>query len=257
MNEQKLFHLDLNHSDGALYAILPGDPGRVERIAAFLDNPVKLAQNREFTTYAGNLDGERILVTSTGIGGPSAAIAVEELYQIGVKTFIRVGTCGGMQTDILSGDAIIPTAAIRMDGTSKEYLPVEYPAAADFNVVSALVNAASKLGVPFHTGVTQSKDSFYGQHSPGRMPVGYELQNKWQAWKQAGCKASEMECAAVFCVTASLGARAGAVLHCIWNQERAAAGLSNPEVLDTMQVIKIAVEALKELIRQDKTKRVY
>lgn len=250
MNEEKLFHLALTKADGAAYAILPGDPGRVEKISAFLQSPQKVAQNREFTTYAGTLNGERVLVTSTGIGGPSAAIAVEELYQIGVRTFIRVGTCGGMQTDVLSGDAVIATAAIRMEGTSREYLPIEYPAAADFNVVSALVDSAKGLELRYHTGVTQSKDSFYGQHSPQRMPIGYELQSKWEAWKAGGCLASEMECAAIFCVAATLGACAGAVLHCIWNQERAAAGLPNPEVHDTEQAIKIAIGAIERLIVQ-------
>ncbi len=252
MNEEKMFHIGLAREDGARYAILPGDPGRVEKIAAFLDNPVFVAQNREYTTYAGTIAGERVLVTSTGIGGPSAAIAVEELYMTGVRTFIRVGTCGGMQTEVLAGDAIVVTAAIRMEGTSKEYLPPEYPAVADFSVTSALVGAAKKLGTRVHTGVAQSKDSFYGQHSPQRMPVSYELLPKWEAWKAAGCLASEMECAALFSVAASLGVRAGAVLHCIWNQERAAQGLPNAQTHDTHQAISIAVEALKTLIEQDK-----
>ncbi|MFA9380423.1 MAG: uridine phosphorylase [Acetanaerobacterium sp.] len=253
MNEGSLFHISLAPADGARYAILPGDPGRVATIAAFLDEPVSVAQNREFTTYAGTLSGERVLVTSTGIGGPSAAIAVEELFMAGVRTFIRVGTCGGMQQSVLAGDVIAVTAAVRMEGTSREYLPPEYPAAADFDVTTALVTAAKRLGARVHTGVTQSKDSFYGQHSPGRMPVGYELLNKWGAWKAAGCLASEMECAAVFSVAESLGARAGAVLHCLWNQERASHGLPNTESYDTEQAIRIAVEAVRALIASDKT----
>ncbi len=251
VNENKMYHIALSPADGAKYAILPGDPGRVEKIAASLNNPVFVASNREYTTYAGTIEGERVLVTSTGIGGPSAAIAVEELYMTGVRTFLRVGTCGGMQTDVLAGDAIAVTAAVRMEGTSKEYLPPEYPAVADFSVTTALVTAAHKLDVRVHTGVAQSKDSFYGQHAPSRMPVGNELLYKWNAWKAAGCLASEMECAALFSVAASLGARAGAVLHCVWNQERAEQGLPGAESHDTQQAIDIAVDALRLLIAQD------
>ncbi len=250
MNKNKMYHIALGLQDGAQYAILPGDPGRVEKIAALLAEPVFVARNREYTTYAGTIAGERVLVTSTGIGGPSAAIAVEELHMIGVRTFIRVGTCGGMQPDVRAGDAVAVTAAVRMEGTSREYLPSEYPAVADFAVTSALVGAANRLGIRVHTGVAQSKDSFYGQHSPQRMPVGYELLDKWGAWKAAGCLASEMECAALFAVAASLGARAGAVLHCVWNQERKAANLPNAEDHDTQKAIQIAIGAIQTLIEQ-------
>ncbi len=251
MNENRLFHLGFAKEQGARYALLPGDPGRVEQIAACLDLPEFVAQHREYTTWAGTLLGERVLVTSTGIGGPSAAIAAEELYMAGARTFVRVGTCGGMQTEVLAGDLIAVTAAVRMEGTSREYLPIEYPAAADFGVTLAILEAARELGARCHTGVAQSKDSFYGQHSPARMPVGYELQSKWNAWRGAGCLASEMECAALFCVAASLGARAGAVLHCIWNQERAAAGLGNAESMDTGLAVHTGAQAIRALIAKD------
>lgn len=250
--KERIYHLELEKNIGARYAILPGDPGRVERIASFLENPKKEASNREFVTYSGTLCGERVLVTSTGIGGPSAAIAMEELTVLGIDTFIRVGTCGGMNLDILGGDIIIPTGAIRMEGTSKEYLPIEFPAVPDFSVISALAEAAEKSGRRFHTGVVQSKDSFYGQHEPKRMPAGPELEYKWQAWKKGGALASEMECAALFCVAACLKVRAGAVLACVWNQERAAAGLDNSDALDTGFAIETAIEALKTLIKKDK-----
>lgn len=253
--KERIYHLELTEEKAARYAIIPGDPGRVERIAAFLDNPQKEAQNREFTTYSGYLLNTRVLVTSTGIGGPSAAIAMEELNALGTDTFIRVGTCGGMQTEVLSGDLIVPTGAIRMEGTSKEYLPIEFPAVPDFSLVSALTRAAETLKYASHTGVVQSKDSFYGQHEPSRMPVGSELEYKWKAWCKAGCLASEMECAALFCVAASLKARAAAVLTCVWNQERAAKGLSNPDSFDNESAIKTAVEALKTVIAADKAKK--
>ncbi len=251
-HESTMFHIHLSPRQGAGYAILPGDPGRVEKIAVCLENPTPVAVNREFTTWSGTLEGKRVLVTSTGIGGPSASIAMEELIQCGVHTFLRVGTCGGMQPEILSGDVIIPTGAIRMEGTSKEYLPLEFPAVAHYDIVSSLVQAASSLQAGFHTGVIHSKDSFYGQHNPRSMPVGQELLEKWEAFRKGGALASEMECAALFSVAAARKVRAGAVLACIWNQEREKLGLENPEVLDTSSAIRIAVEALRLLIRQDK-----
>lgn len=254
MNETKMFHLDLRPEDGAEYAILPGDPGRVPKIAAYLKDAKPVAYNREFQTWSGTLCGERVLVTSTGIGGPSAAIAIEELAGIGVKTMLRVGTCGGMQLPVQGGDLVISTGAIRFEGTSREYVPIEFPAVPDYGVTAALVQAAAELGFSYHTGVTQSKDSFYGQHSPERMPASDELLYKWEAWKKAGCLASEMECAALFITTAVLGCKSGCVLNAIWNQERAKAGLPNPEVNDTTDAIKTAVRALEILINNKPAK---
>ena len=249
---KKMYHIGLLPEQGAHYAILPGDPGRVEKIAAYLDDPRPVARNREFTTWCGALGGERVLVTSTGIGGPSASIAVEELCQCGVHTLLRVGTCGGMQQEVLPGDLIVATGAIRMEGTSREYLPLEYPAVPSFDAVQTLTQATKRLRFRCHTGVVQSKDSFYGQHSPQKLPVAKQLEEKWQAWIQGGCLASEMECAALFSVAAVRRMRAGAVLLCLWNQERAAAGIQEAEQHDTSPAIRTAVEALKLLIAQDK-----
>jgi len=251
---EPLYHIGFDNSHGATYAILPGDPGRVEKIASFLDEPTFHHQNREYTTWIGKLSGEKVLVTSHGIGGASTAIAVEELYQTGVRTFLRVGTCGGMAEEVMGGDLVIATAAIRQDGTSKEYVPIEFPAVADLEVTNALVQAAKNLGHSYHTGIVQCKDSFYGQHSPDRMPIGYELQEKWQAWIRAGCLASEMESATLYIVASYLRARAGCVLSTVWNQERAAKGLSNPECHDTSRAIQAAVEAVRTLIAADKQK---
>ena len=189
---EPMYHVGFDDSHGAKYAILPGDPGRVEKIAAFLENPRFHCQNREYTTWLGELLGERVLVMSTGMGGPSTAIGVEELYQTGVRTFIRVGTCGGMAEPVMGGDLVVANAAIRMEGTSKEYVPVEFPAVSHIDVTNALVAAGKALGVTTHCGVVQCKDSFYGQHSPERMPIGDELMAKWRAWIMAGCLASEM-----------------------------------------------------------------
>lgn len=197
------------------------------------------------------MDGVKVSVTSTGIGGPSASIAMEELVMSGADTFIRIGTCGGMQLDVKSGDVVIASGAIRMEGTSREYAPIEFPAVADIRVTNALMQAADELEQKYHIGVVQSKDSFYGQHSPETKPVSYELLNKWEAWKRLGCLASEMESAALFVVASHLKVRAGACFLVMANQEREKEGLDNPVVHDTDMAVQTAVKAIRRLIRQD------
>lgn len=254
---EKMYHVDFDDSHGAAYAILPGDPGRVEKIASYLENPRLYHQNREYTTWLGELTppggggAKTVMVMSTGMGGPSTAIAVEELYQTGVKNFIRIGTCGGMALPIMGGDLVIATGAIRMEGTSKEYVPVEFPAVANLDITNALIEAAKNVNAKWHAGIVQCKDSFYGQHSPERMPAGRELMEKWDAWIKAGCLASEMESAALFIVSQILGARAGCILNVVWNQERERGGLSNPHSHDTGLAIQAAVEAVRILIERD------
>ena len=246
------FHIKCKEGDVGRYCILPGDPGRCEKIAAYFDDPVKVQSNREYTTYTGTLLGEKVSVCSTGIGGPSAVIAMEELAAIGADTFIRVGTCGGIALQVQSDDVVIATGAVRHEGASREYAPIEFPAVADFEVTAALAQAAQDLGLPCKVGVVQCKDSFYGQHSPGRMPVSYALEEKWEAWKRLGVLASEMESAALFTVAAALGVRCGSCFHVIWNQEREKAGLDQTEDHDTDSAVRVAVEALRRLIRAEK-----
>lgn len=242
------YHLQIRKGEIGRYVILPGDPKRCQKIAQYLERPKMIADNREFITYTGYLNGEMVTITSTGIGGASAAIAMEELVQCGADTFIRVGTCGGMDKNVKGGDVVIATGSIRMEGTSREYAPIEFPAVANLDVTNALVNAAKRLGHTYHVGIVQSKDSFYGQHDPETKPVSYELINKWQAWLRMGCKASEMESAALFIVANYLGVRCGADFLVMGNQEREKAGLDNPIVRDTDVPIKIAIEAIREMI---------
>ncbi|MDD3253241.1 MAG: uridine phosphorylase [Lachnospiraceae bacterium] len=250
-HEGKLYHIQVGKGDVGRYVILPGDPKRCKLIAQYFENPVLMADSREYVTYTGTLDGVKVSVTSTGIGGPSASIAVEELVQCGADTFIRVGTSGGMDLEVKSGDLVVANGAIRMEGTSKEYAPIEFPAVPDFDVTTALVQAAKKLAQPYHVGVVECKDSFYGQHSPETKPVSYELMAKWDAWVKLGCKASEMESAALFIVADALKVRAGSVLLVVANQERAKVGLDNPIVHDTDAAIRTAVEAIRILIQED------
>lgn len=242
------YHIGLKEGDIGDFVILPGDPKRCEKIAAYFDEPKLIADRREFVTYTGFLNGTKVSVTSTGIGGPSASIALEELVKVGGKKFIRVGTCGGMQPDVKSGDLVIATGAIRMEGTSKEYAPIEFPAVADYEIVTALKNSAEKLNIPHHIGVVQCKDAFYGQHNPELMPVNYELENKWQAWLKMGCLASEMESAALFIAGSFLKVKVGSIFLVVANQEREKLGLENPVVHDTDCAIKTAIEAIKSML---------
>ena len=254
LKEERMYHIDLTKEDikNAKYAILPGDPGRVKEIAKFLTNPHKLRVNREYTSYLGTLKGENVLIISTGMGGPSTAICVEELNKLGVNTLIRVGTSGGMQDDVLPGDIIIANAAVRSEGTSKEYVPIEYPAVADFDLVCALKEAADALEYRNHVGVVHCKDSFYGQHSPESMPIGYELENKWNAWIKAGVLASEMETASLYTVSKVRGIRSAAVLLAIWNQELDKKGIKMDSDFDTEKEIRVAINAIKLLIKKEK-----
>ena len=243
--DDRQYHIALRQGDVGKYVILPGDPKRCAKIAQYFDNPQLVGDNREYVTYTGYIDGEKVSVCSTGIGGPSAAIAMEELTKIGADTFIRVGTCGGMDVNVKGGDIVVATGAIRAEGTSKEYAPIEFPAVANFEVMNSLVNAAKNLNYNYHAGIVQCKDSFYGQHSPETMPVSYELLNKWEAWKRLGCLASEMESAALFVVASYLRVKIGSVFLVVANQEREKQGLENPVVHDTEKAIKTAIEAIK------------
>ncbi len=231
------YHVELAKGDVGRYVILPGDPGRVETIAAFLDHPVKVASHREYVTYTGALDGVKVSVTSTGIGGPSAAIAVEELIAAGADTFIRIGTAGMIQDYFNLNDCIIATGAVRDEGTTRQYIPLAYPAVAHYQVVAALQYAAEKCGKVSHIGIVQSKDAFYGEAEPESMPNEDMLRSQWKAWKRGQVLASEMEAAALFVVSSIRKARAGCVLN---NRG------------DMKETIAVAVEAVRYLIEADR-----
>ena len=246
------FHIHCKTGDVGRYCFLPGDPGRCEAIASYFDNPVHIGMNREYNIYTGTLLGEKVSVCSTGIGGPSASIAMEELTAIGADTFIRIGTCGGIAMDVQPGDVVIANGAIRFEHTSVEYAPIEFPAVPDFGVTAALKAASEDLGYPTHVGIVQCKDSFYGQHTPEKSPVSYELLPKWESWKRLGVKASEMESAALFVVASALGVRCGSCFHTVWNQEQGKAGLALPMTEDTTGAVRVGIEAMKRIIAADK-----
>lgn len=252
MAEELLYHLQMKKGDVGRYVLLPGDPGRCEQIASYLDDPHLVAYNREYKTYTGTLLGEKVSVTSTGIGGPSAAIAVEELVKIGADTFIRVGTCGGMNANVIPGSIVVANSAIRAEGTSREYLPIEFPAVADHQVTCALEAAAKSLNLSCKVGVVQCKDSFYGQHEPEAQPISDDLLRRWSAWIRGGCLASEMESAALFVLGSCRSVRTGTVLLVCANKDREKLGYSDPSFHDTAPAIQTAIEAIRRLILSDR-----
>ena len=248
-----MHHIQMKQGDVGRYVLLPGDPGRCSFIAEHFDHAEKMAQTREYTTFSGYLLGEKVSVMSTGIGCPSTAIGVEELAAIGADTFIRVGTTGGMQPFVQPGDLVITSAAVRDEGTTPQYMPLAFPAVADLDVTLALREAAGRLGMRHHVGVTQSKDSFYGQRQPERMPIAEQLLSRWKAWIAGGVLCSEMEAAAIFVVSSVLRKRAGGILLVVFNQELPPLP---PEELarrsDLGPLIRTAIEGLKILIEKDR-----
>ncbi len=252
-NSELQYHIQMKKGDVGRYVFLPGDPGRCEKIASYFDDPQLVAYNREYKTYTGTLLGEKVSVVSTGIGCPSTAIAVEELIAIGADTFIRIGTSGGMQPGIRTGDVAIVNAAIRDEGTTLHYMPVEFPAVADIDVVLALRTAAQKVGIPYHVGPTQSKDSFYGEIEPERMPVDSRLISRWKAWLAGGAVCSEMEAAAIFIIASIHRKRAGGVMLMASMDESVEETIEEKEAFfDIDRAIRVGIEGMKLLIEKDK-----
>lgn len=248
----RFHHIGLRAGEVGRYVFLPGDPGRVELIARRFDDPHFVASHREYVTWTGTLDGERVSVTSTGIGGPSSAIAMEELVGAGADTFIRVGTSGAMQRDIRTGDVAIVTGGIRDEGTSRHYLPMEFPAVADLDVTLALREGAKETGHRWRTGVAQSKDSFYGQHEPQRMPVAGELAARWKAWTDGGAICSEMEAATLYIVAATLKVRAGGVMLMIQNLAGEPKTGGEQRAMGIEGAIDVAIAGVRRLIAMDR-----
>jgi uridine phosphorylase len=218
--EGKQYHVDCGPKDVSSSVLLPGDPARVGKIAALWTSAKEVANHREYHTMTGIYDKTPITCTSTGIGAPSLAIAVEELSRIGVDTFIRVGTCGGLQKNQKIGDIVITTGAVRLDGASRDYVIPEYPAVSDYRVVQALIQAAEELHIPYHVGITASTDTFYcGQGRPGYN--GYFPSQKNSILKDmqnARVQNFEMEASCLLTLASLFGKRAGAVCTIIANR---------------------------------------
>ena len=238
----KQYHIRCGEGDVGKYVLLPGDPFRTDLIASYFDNAELVAHNREHKTWTGYLDGEKVSVKSNGMGGPSTAIALEELIKCGAHTFIRVGTAGRIcdKAQDMTLDGVINTAAVRDEGTTIHYIPIEYPAVADRHVVDALARASKNLGYNFGEGISQTKDSCYGQHEPDNMPASARLHERWEAWKKGNVMTSEMEAAAIFVISSIRGCRAASIMSFLNT--------------DIKKNIEVARDALRILIKEDKNK---
>ncbi|AEY01197.1 uridine phosphorylase [Oceanimonas sp. GK1] len=248
-----VFHLGVTDKDlqGATVAIVPGDPERVERIARSLGNPRPLASKREFTSWLGELDGKPVVVCSTGIGGPSTSIVVEELAQLGVRTFLRVGTTGAIQPQVAVGDIIVTTGAVRLDGASGHFAPPEFPAVADFDCTCALVDAAREQGVAPHVGITASSDTFYpGQerYDTHSARVLRRFQGSMKEWQSMGVLNYEMESATLFTMCASQGLKAGCVAGVIVNRTQQEMPDDSTLQATEQKAIDIVVSAARRLV---------
>ncbi|MFH0256969.1 uridine phosphorylase [Vibrio rumoiensis] len=252
-DSQNVFHLGVNKQDlnGATLAIIPGDPARVEKIAKLMDEPEFLASQREYTVFRAKLDGKSVVICSTGIGGPSTSIAVEELAQLGVRTFLRVGTTGAIQPHLNIGDMIVTTGSVRLDGASLHFAPMEFPAVADFDVATAMKQAATESGCTVHTGVTASSDTFYpGQERydtfSGR--VVSRFQGSMKEWQEMGVLNFEMESATLLTMCASSGLKAGCIAGVIVN--RSQNEIPDHEKLKQAEIksIEVVVAAARKLL---------
>lgn len=253
MTEKMMLHTNLTKGEVGKYAFLPGSPQRVERIAKYLDNPQFLKVNREYETWVGYLEGEMVLVTSTGVGGPSTAIALEELVELGADTFIRIGSCATTSEKCGRGDVIIPSACVRMEGTALHYGPVEFPAVPDIEVLDELRNAANKLEYKNVVGTMISRDGFYTQYDEFEKPSKYYIKPQWEAYKKLGAIATEMEAATLFVASASLGVRSGGVMVCATDYQK----VNKTYPMDyEARAIEVGVEAMRQLIIKDKKKTI-
>lgn len=256
-----MMHIGLTKDDVGRYAFIPGSPERTAKIAKYFDNPEELVFNREFRTFVGTLDGVKVVVTSTGIGGPSTAIAVEELSKIGVDTMIRIGTCAAMSGKVSKGDIIVPSGAVRMEGTSTHYLPMEFPAVPNFSLMRVLCETTETLGLTYHTDVSITKASFHSQTEPEAKPVARDLTRKWEEYIRGGATSTSMECSVVFAVGSALGIRTASILVSATDGEDLGGnGQGKEQKLGDSydledRVIKAGVEAMRQVIKQDQANK--
>ncbi len=249
---KKMMHIALEAGQIGRYVFLPGSPERTEKIAAYFEDPQEIAYNREYRTFVGKLDGTEVAVTSTGIGGPSAAIAAEELFQCGADTLMRVGTCASVSPKVCLGDVVIPNGAVKMEGVSSHYLPTEFPALPDFQMLKAIEQAAKRLGYPYNVGITITKASFYTQTAPETKPVGPELMYKWEAYEKGGAASTSMECSVLFTVGACLGIRTACVMASATNCKNYEDNGRKTEIDIEDRAIRTAIEAMRLMIKQDR-----
>lgn len=249
MSEERKYHVGLAPGEVGRYVLVPGDPFRTALIAQHLEDAEEKAWSREFRTFTGRVDGVPVSTCSSGIGGPSMAIAVEELGELGADTFLRVGTCGGAQPGIRLGDLVVATGAVRSEGAADAYVPREYPAICSHEVVAACRRAAAAAGVPHHLGVIRSVDALYADLLPERMPRSTELRGELEMWARAGIVANDMESSTMMVVSALRGWRSGVLLLCV--DELGAGEIHHVEPSATDLLLRVAVDAVRRLIERD------
>jgi uridine phosphorylase len=245
----KKYHIGLAKGEVGDYVLVPGDPGRTPMIAKYLDGAKEVAFSREYRTFTGSLDGVPVSAMSTGMGGPSVAIGVEELSELGVHTFLRVGTCGAAQPEIKMGDLVIALGSVRSEGTPNGYVPLEYPAVASLDVVNALVDAAKASGAPYHVGIIRSVDALYSDLMPDTMPRPH-LRDELEMWSRAGVLSNDMETSTLFVVARLRKLRAGTINLCVDELGAGEIHHLDPSYMDRM--LKVAVDALRLLIKNDR-----
>ena len=245
---EKKYHIGLGQGDVGDYVLVPGDPGRTPLIAKYLDNAREVAFSREYRTFTGSLDGVKVSAMSTGMGGPSVAIGIEELSELGVHTFLRVGTCGAAQPEIKMGDLVIALGAVRSEGTPDGYVPKEYPAVASLDVVNALVEAAERAHAPYHVGLIRSVDALYSDLVPDRMPRP-NLRDELELWSRAGILSNDMETSTLFVVARLRKLRAGTINLCV--DELGAGEIHHLDPSYMERLLSVAIDALRHLIARD------
>jgi uridine phosphorylase len=248
----KRYHIGLAREDVGDYVLVPGDPFRTPLVARFLDGAKEIAFSREYRTFTGSVDGVRVSTMSTGMGGPSVAIGVEELHELGVHTLLRVGTCGAAQPEIKMGDLVISLAAVRSEGTPNGYVPLEYPAVASLDVVESLIEAAEAAGARYHVGVTRSVDALYSDLLPDTMPRPH-LRDELEMWAKAGILSNDMETSTLFVVSRLRGMRAGCVNLCVDELGAGEIHHIDPSYMDRM--LSVAVDAIRRLIKRDASRK--
>jgi uridine phosphorylase len=246
---EKKYHIGLAKGEVGEYVLVPGDPGRTPAIAKYLDDAHEIAFSREYRTFTGSLLGVPVSTISSGMGGPSVAIGIEELSELGVHTFLRVGTCGAAQPEIKMGDLVIATGAVRSEGTPTGYIPLEYPAIASLDMVNALVEAAKAAGAPHHVGVIRSVDALYSDLMPDRMPRPH-IREELEMWSRAGVLSNDMESSTLFVVARLRKRRAGTINLCVDELGAGEIHHLDPSYMDRM--LRVAVDALKRLIEHDR-----
>ena len=248
MTGQKKYHIGLARGEVGEYVLVPGDPGRTPMIAKHLDDAREVAFSREYRTFTGSLEGVPVSAMSTGMGGPSVAIGVEELSELGAHTFLRVGTCGAAQPEIKMGDLVIALGSVRSEGTPNGYIPLEYPAVASLEVVNALVDAARESAVPYHVGIIRSVDALYSDLVPDSMPRPH-LRDELEMWSRAGILSNDMETSTLFVVARLRKLRAGTINLCVDELGAGEIHHLDPSYMDRM--LKVAVDAMRRLIDRD------